>query len=312
MKGLRICATGRALPRQIVTNDALSRRVDTSDAWIASRTGIRERRFCCGDETAASLAADAARLALERAGADPGQLCACITATVTPDYASPSVSCLVQQRLGLPEELACFDLSAGCTGFIYALQAARGLLLQDARPYALVIGAEQLSRITDFTDRNTCVLFGDGAGAAVVTLDQVPYACTLGSRGDAAPLWIEGPGPAHPVIHMDGQAVFRFAVEALPRCVRTLLEQSALRGEEIDWFVPHQANARIVSAAARRLGLPLERFYQNMDRYGNTSAASIPIALDEMDRTGLLRTGQTVICAGFGAGLTWGGVLLTL
>ena len=248
MKGLRICATGRALPRQIVTNDALSRRVDTSDAWIASRTGIRERRFCCGDETAASLAADAARLALERAGADPGQLCACITATVTPDYASPSVSCLVQQRLGLPEELACFDLSAGCTGFVYALQAARGLLLQDARPYALVIGAEQLSRITDFTDRNTCVLFGDGAGAAVVTLDQVPYACTLGSRGDAAPLWIEGPGPAHPVIHMDGQAVFRFAVEALPRCVRTLLEQSALRGEEIDWFVPHQANARIVSA----------------------------------------------------------------
>ena len=311
MKGLRICATGRALPRQIVTNDALSRRVDTSDAWIASRTGIRERRFCCGDETAASLAADAARLALERAGADPGQLCACITATVTPDYASPSVSCLVQ-RLGLPEELACFDLSAGCTGFIYALQAARGLLLQDARPYALVIGAEQLSRITDFTDRNTCVLFGDGAGAAVVTLDQVPYACTLGSRGDAAPLWIEGPGPAHPVIHMDGQAVFRFAVEALPRCVRTLLEQSALRGEEIDWFVPHQANARIVSAAARRLGLPLERFYQNMDRYGNTSAASIPIALDEMARTGLLRAGQKVICAGFGAGLTWGGVLLTL
>ena len=263
MKGLRICATGRALPRQIVTNDALSRRVDTSDAWIASRTGIRERRFCCGDETAASLAADAARLALERAGADPGQLCACITATVTPDYASPSVSCLVQQRLGLPEELACFDLSAGCTGFIYALQAARGLLLQDARPYALVIGAEQLSRITDFTDRNTCVLFGDGAGAAVVTLDQVPYACTLGSRGDAAPLWIEGPGPVHPVIHMDGQAVFRFAVEALPRCVRTLLEQSALRGEEIDWFVPHQANARIVSAAARRLGLPLERFRPN-------------------------------------------------
>ena len=312
MNGLSILGTGRSLPDHIVTNDDLARRVETSNDWIVSRTGIRERRFCCGEETAASLAADAARLALERAGADPGQLCACITATVTPDYASPSVSCLVQQRLGLPEELACFDLSAGCTGFIYALQAARGLLLQDARPYALVIGAEQLSRITDFTDRNTCVLFGDGAGAAVVTLDQVPYACTLGSRGDAAPLWIEGPGPAHPVIHMDGQAVFRFAVEALPRCVRTLLEQSALRGEEIDWFVPHQANARIVSAAARRLGLPLERFYQNMDRYGNTSAASIPIALDEMDRTGLLRTGQKVICAGFGAGLTWGGVLLTL
>lgn len=312
MKGLRICATGRALPRQIVTNDALSRRVDTSDAWIASRTGIRERRFCCGEETAASLAADAARLALERAGADPGQLCACITATVTPDYASPSVSCLVQQRLGLPEELACFDLSAGCTGFIYALQAARGLLLQDARPYALVIGAEQLSRITDFTDRNTCVLFGDGAGAAVVTLDQVPYAWHPGQPGRRGPAVDRRPRPAHPVIHMDGQAVFRFAVEALPRCVRTLLEQSALRGEEIDWFVPHQANARIVSAAARRLGLPLERFYQNMDRYGNTSAASIPIALDEMDRTGLLRTGQKVICAGFGAGLTWGGVLLTL
>ena len=308
MKGLRILATGRALPVKAATNEDMSRLVDTSDEWIFSRTGIRQRYFCEA-ETNAELAAAAATQALERAGAAAEDLAACIVATVTPDYATPSTGCMVQRKLNLPENLPCFDISVGCTGFVYGLQIARGLLLQDERPYALVIGSEALSHVLDFTDRSTCVLFGDGAGAAVVALDDVPYASVLGARGNPDALSVSGPGLPH-AIHMDGQAVFRFAVEAVPKCVRTLLERSGLTLEDIDWFVPHQANARIVASAARRLGVPPEKFYQNMERYGNTSAASIPIALDEMAEQGLLKAGQKLLCVGFGAGLTWGGVLL--
>ena len=311
MRGLRIVSTGRALPEHVVTNEDMSRQVDTSDEWIVSRSGIRERRFCTGEENSAALAAAAAAQALERSGIDPGQLAACIVATVSPRFATPSNGCVVQHMLGLPEGLPCFDISVGCTGFVYGLQIARGLLLQDScHPYALVIGAEALSRIMDFTDRSTCVLFGDGAGAAVISLADGPYACTLGARGDPDTLWALGPGDTPSHIHMDGKAVFRFAVEAVPRVVRDLLEQTGLTAEDVDWIVPHQANRRIVESAARRLELPMDKFFLNLDRYGNTSAASIPMALDEMTERGLLVRGQKIICAGFGAGLTWGGVLL--
>ena len=309
MKGLKIVSTGRALPAKVGTNDDMSKLVETSDEWIATRTGIRTRHFCEG-ETQADLAEQAARRALERGKVDVGDLCACIVATVTPDHSAPTSACLLQQRLGLPEDIPCFDMNVGCTGFIYALQVARGFLLQSGRPYALVIGAESLSRITDFTDRGTCVLFGDGAGAAVVTLADSLYACTLGARGDTEAIFIEGPGPERPYIHMDGQKVFRFAVEAVPHCIRVLLEETGLRLEDIDWFVPHQANKRIIDHVAKKLKVPGEKFYQNMMRYGNTSAASIPIALDEMAEQGLLKRGQKVLCVGFGAGLTWGGALL--
>ncbi|WP_297719197.1 beta-ketoacyl-ACP synthase III [Intestinimonas sp.] len=310
MKGLKIASTGRALPARVVTNDDMSRLVETSDEWIASRTGIRARHFC-ERETQTDLAGLAAQRALERGKVDPRGLCACIVATVTPDTSAPTSACLLQQRLGLPEDIPCFDMNVGCTGFIYALQVARGLLLQSERPYALIVGAEALSRITDFTDRGTCVLFGDGAGAAVVTLAEGgPYACTLGARGDAEAIFIAGPGPQPPCIRMDGQKVFRFAVEAVPHCVHVLLEETGLALEDIDWFVPHQANKRIIDHVAKKLKAPNEKFYQNMMRYGNTSAASIPIALDEMAEQGLLRRGQKVLCVGFGAGLTWGGVLL--
>ena len=310
MKGLKIVSTGRALPAKVVTNDDMSRLVETSDEWIASRTGIRTRHFCEG-ETQADLAAGAASAALERGKVDVEDLCACIVATVTPDCSAPTSACLLQQRLGLPEDIPCFDMNVGCTGFIYALQVARGFLLQSNRPYALVIGAEALSHITDFTDRGTCVLFGDGAGAAVVTLEEDSlYACTLGARGDAEAIFIEGPGPERPYIHMDGQKVFRFAVEAVPHCIHTLLEETGLGLEDIDWFVPHQANKRIIDHVAKKLKVPNEKFYQNMMRYGNTSAASIPIALDEMAEQGLLKRGQKILCVGFGAGLTWGGALL--
>ncbi len=310
MKGLKIVSTGRALPAKVVTNDDMSRLVETSDEWIASRTGIRTRHFCEG-ETQADLAAGAASAALERGEVDVKDLCACIVATVTPDCSAPTSACLLQQRLGLPEDIPCFDMNVGCTGFIYALQVARGFLLQSRRPYALVIGAEALSHITDFTDRGTCVLFGDGAGAAVVTLEEGSlYAWTLGARGDAEAIFIEGPGPERPYIHMDGQKVFRFAVEAVPHCIHALLEETGLGLEDIDWFVPHQANKRIIDHVAKKLKVPSEKFYQNMMRYGNTSAASIPIALDEMAEQGLLKRGQKILCVGFGAGLTWGGVLL--
>lgn len=310
MKGLKIVSTGRALPAKVVTNDDMSRLVETSDEWIASRTGIRTRHFCEG-ETQADLAAGAASAALERGEVDVKDLCACIVATVTPDCSAPTSACLLQQRLGLPEDIPCFDMNVGCTGFIYALQVARGFLLQSNRPYALVIGAEALSHITDFTDRGTCVLFGDGAGAAVVTLEEDSlYACTLGARGDAEAIFIEGPGPERPYIHMDGQKVFRFAVEAVPHCIHALLGETGLGLEDIDWFVPHQANKRIIDHVAKKLKVPNEKFYQNMMRYGNTSAASIPIALDEMAEQGLLKRGQKILCVGFGAGLTWGGALL--
>ena len=311
MRGLKIVSTGRCLPSRVVTNAELSQLVDTSDEWIRTRTGIEARQFCAQGETQVGLAAQAARAALERGGVDPRDLCACIVATVTPDCSAPTSACLLQQQLDLPEDIPCFDMNVGCTGFLYALQVARGFLLQSGRPYALVVGAEALSRITDLTDRGTCVLFGDGAGAVVVTLEEGSlYACTLGARGDTEAIFIQGPGPERPYIRMDGQRVFRFAVDAVPRCIHVLLEETGLSLEDIDWFVPHQANKRIIDHVAKKLRVPGGRFYQDMMHYGNTSAASIPIALDEMVEQGLLERGQRVVLVGFGAGLTWGGALL--
>lgn len=308
MKGLRFVSTGRCLPRKCMTNDDLSAIVDTSDEWIVSRTGISQRYFSDG-ESAVELCVGAARQALERSGIATTDLCACVVATCTPDHAAPSNACLVQAALGLPEDIPCFDLNAGCTGFLYGLETVRGLLALREKRYVLLVGCEQLSRVLDMSDRSTCVLFGDGAGAVVLEADDRLWHATLGSRGDADILWVNGPGAETAAIHMDGSAVYRFAVETIPHCAHLLLETSGLGLEEIDWIIPHQANRRIVETAAKRLGLPLERFYQNMERYGNTSAASIPIALDEMAQDGVLQRGQRVMCIGFGAGLTWGGVL---
>lgn len=309
MRGLRFVSIARYVPEKVVTNDDLSRIVDTNDEWIRTRTGIGERHFSEG-ETAVDLCVGAARLALERAGIAPEELAGCIVATCTPDHASPSNACLVQAALGLPENIPCYDISAGCTGFLYGLETVRGMLaLEEKKKYALLIGCDQLSRVIDMTDRSTCVLFGDGAGAAVLTLEDRLWHADLGSRGNAEVLWINGPGPETSYIHMDGPNVYRFAVEALPSCARTLLDKSGLTLDDIDWIVPHQANCRIIETAAKRLHAPLEKFYQNMERYGNTSAASVPIALDEMVEQGLLKRGQKVLAVAFGAGLTWGGAL---
>ncbi|MCD7948027.1 MAG: beta-ketoacyl-ACP synthase 3 [Oscillospiraceae bacterium] len=303
MNGLHIVSTGRALPAHSVTNDELSRHMDTSDEWISSRTGIRSRYFCDG-EHGHTLAAAAAREAMGRAGVGADEIGACIVATFSPDYTVPANACLVQAELGLPEDAPAFDMNAGCTGFLYALHTMRGLLMQSKRKYGLVIGAEVISKYLTYDDRSTAVLFGDGAGAVLVTLGEYLWDCQLGVRGNREILW------ADEHIHMDGSAVFRFASEMVPVCVSEILARNSLTLADLRWIVPHQANRRIIEHAAKRLGAPIDLFYQNMDHYGNTSAASVPLALDELASGGLLQPGDQFVCVAFGTGLTWGSALL--
>lgn len=311
MRGLRIVATGRYLPENIVTNEDMCNIIDSSDTWITTRTGVKTRRHIkVGEENTSDLAFHAARAALDKAGISPGQLCGCVACSVSPDAIAPTIASYMQNRLGLTDDIPCFDMNAGCSGFVYGMQVCRGLLLQDpARPYALLIGAEALSQVTDFTDRSTCILFGDGAGAAVLTLGDNLYESVQGARGETT-ITIGGDRDVRPVIHMDGQAVFRFAVESFLRASDTLLTRAGLTLDDIRWFIPHQANRRIVETAAKRLGQPLEKFFLNIDRYGNTSAASIPIAIDELQEQGLLDRGDKILCVAFGSGLTWGGTLM--
>lgn len=314
MTGLQLIATGGALPARAVPNAEFSTRyhLDTSDEWITTRTGIHQRYFCAEGESALTLATAAAAQALERSGIDPAQLGCVVVGTVSGETVTPSLACLVQAALDLPQDIPVLDINAACTGFLYAAQTARGLLFDTPeRPYALVIGCEQLSRLIDFTDRSTCVLFGDGAGAGVFQLtDTALYAAMLGARGDSA-ITVGGPGPEPSYIQMDGKAVFRFAVDALPKCMTGVLQKAGKTLADVDWVVCHQANERIIDHCVKKLAAPPEKFYKNMARYGNTSAASIPIALNEMAEQGLLKPGQTVLCVGFGGGLTWAGTLFT-
>ncbi len=312
MKGLRLLATGGALPGRVVTNEDLRRQVDTSDEWITTRTGIRQRYYCTENEDAATLAITAARQAMARSGRTAKDIACCIVATLSAPTATPSIACRVQAALDLPEDRPAFDVNAACSGFIYAAATAHGLLTTLGGQYALVIGCEALSRMMDPTDRTTCVLFGDGAGAAVFELaENVPFAITLGARGSEA---IRAGGPAAGATAptpMDCKAVFRFAVETMPRCLQTVLDRSQKTLSDLDWVVCHQANSRIIDHCVKHLHAEPSKFYKNMDRHGNTSAASIPIALHEMAKNDLLRPGQTLACIGFGGGLTWGGMLLT-
>ena len=315
MNAIKLLGTGRHVPSRCLTNDDLSRMVDTSDQWIRERTGIVTRYLCGEGEGNTSSALAAAKTAMERAGVGPEDIGVCVAATFTADHATPSLACELHQLLGFAETTPAFDVNAACTGFLHALETARCLLAAGRlrAPCALVVGSEALSRITDFTDRSTCVLFGDGAAAAVIRLtDDAPYACVLGARGDAQILRSGGAGAADRFIHMDGPAVFRFAVDAVPRCIGAVLAQAGMTLEEVDHVICHQANSRIIDYVVRKLKAPPEKFYKNMDRYGNTSAASIPIALDELLEKGLAREGQIALCVGFGAGLTWGGALLKL
>jgi 3-oxoacyl-[acyl-carrier-protein] synthase-3 len=298
--------------------------VDTSDEWIRTRTGIRERRLVAGEETTASMAIQAAREALERARLNPAQLDLIVVATATPDHLFPATACLVQDALGAARAAA-FDLSAGCSGFIYALSVTAHLLAAGAYGTALVIGAETLSTITDWTDRSTCVLFGDGAGAVVLEAGEDEggvLATVLGADGSGRDvLCLPAGGSRSPAshrtvaeglhfIHMKGREVFRFAVRVLPTATCDVLEKAGLSLDDLNLLVPHQANRRIIEAATRKLGLPSEIVYSNLERYGNTSSASIPIALSEAVEEGRIQPGDLVVCVGFGAGLTWGAVAI--
>ena len=308
MSGLRLLGTGRALPSRPVTNDDMSAIVETSDEWIASRTGIRQRYFCAEGETAEALAIAAARQALARSGVDAQDVGCVVCATSSGTYAMPSMACQVHHALGLAQNIPVMDVGAACAGFLYAVETARCLMLGGAGRYALVVGSEQMSRVLDMTDRATCVLFGDGAGAALFALDEAAeYASVFGTTGDMA---IRCGGVSRTHMTMDGQAVFRFAVATIPRCVNGLLEKTGLTMEQLDWVVCHQANERILDASARRLGCGPEKLFKNLDRYANTSAASIPIALDEMREQGLLPAGRRMALVGFGGGLTWAGLLM--
>jgi len=311
---------GKYVPQHVLTNDSLAQVVDTSDEWIRTRTGIYERHVVEDDETTASMAIQAARQALDVAGLRPTQLDLIIVATVTSDYLFPATACLVQDALGA-SRAAAFDLSAGCSGFVYGLSIAAHLLSGGVYRTALVIGAETLSRITDWSDRDTCVLFGDGAGAVALQAGENEggvLATVLGADGSGGDLLqVPAGGSRMPASHrtvaeklhfirMKGREVFRFAVRVVPAATRDVLEKARLSLDDLDLLVPHQANQRIIEAAARALGVPLEGVYSNLERYGNTSAASIPIALSEAAEEGCIQPGDLVVCVGFGAGLTWG------
>ena len=317
----RITGTGGHLPEQIVTNADLERMVDTTDQWIFERTGIRQRHVVAGGETTCDLAEQAARRALAMAGIDDlQQVDLIIVATTTPDLIFPSTATLLQERLGVVNGCAAFDIQAVCTGFVYALSVADKFIRSGSHQCALVVGAETLSRILDWNDRNTCVLFGDGAGAVVLQaseeagilsthlhadgryreLLQVPEGVSL--RRDDAFL----PGK----IEMQGNEVFRMAVNTLGRIVDETLEANGLQRDAVDWLGPHQANIRIITATAKKLRLPMERVVTTVAEHGNTSAASVPLALDVAVRDGRIQRGDTLLLEAFGSGFTWGSALV--
>ena len=320
-----IRAVGAYVPPRRVTNDDVAKTVDTSDEWIRSHTGIGARHLAEDGVATSDLAVGAVKDLLKRHGLRAEDIGAIVLATATQDFLGfPATACIIQDKLGL-KTIPAFDVSAGCTGFIYALEIAHGLVAMGTVRSVVVIGAEKLSAVTDWNDRNTCVLFGDGAGCVLVEageardgdiIDSVLHAEGSGAQflciprgGTQAPLDPSLP-PQGQKLHMDGRAVYNFAVRVLGEVVDELLSRNQMTIEDVDWIVPHQANSRIISAAAKRLKIDQSKFFMNIEDYANTSAASIPIALREMEEQGLLQSGQVVMTIGFGAGLTYGGNLI--
>jgi 3-oxoacyl-[acyl-carrier-protein] synthase-3 len=314
-----IIGTGSALPENIITNDYLSTVVETSDEWINERTGIRARRIA-KEENTSTLAALAAENAIENATIDASEIDLIIVATLTPDSNMPSTACMVQKEIKA-ENAFCFDVSAACTGFVYALSSAYAYIAAGMCKTALVIGAETISRTIDWTDRGTCVLFGDGAGAVVIKEDAKGKMTFVqgsdGTKGDALVckgrslknLLIDNQDEI-PYIYMDGQEVFKFAVKKVPECVEQVLIKANTDINDVKYFCLHQANKRIISSVAKRLKQPEDKFPINLDKYGNTSAASIPILLDELYKSNTLKFGEKIVISGFGGGLTWGAALI--
>lgn len=322
-RSIKLAGWAKNLPARIVSNEELSLTVDTSDEWIRSRTGISARRIAGDDESASSLGSPAARQALDLAGIAPSDVDLIICATATPDRIFPSTASLIQAQIGA-SKAAAFDLGAACTGFIYAFVTACQFIRSGAYSTVLVVGSEVYSRILDWGDRSTCVLFGDGAGAVVLQATEESddvLGFLLGSDGTGADLLYvpcatgpvaDRPENGQPALKMSGGEVFKFAVNVLCDTVRSITDSAGVSIDDVDMIISHQANERILKNAARTLGLPGDRFYQNLDRYGNTSAASIPMALTEAIEEQKLREGDRVVLVGFGGGLTWGGIFLQL
>lgn len=316
----RIVGTGSFLPERIVTNAELEKTVDTSDAWIRERTGIRQRHIAAEGEFTLDLAEQASLRAIDAAGIPHSDIDLIIVATTTADQVFPSTACLLQSRLGI-HGCPAFDIQAVCTGFVYALSVADQFMRTGAAKTALVVGAETFSRIIDWTDRNTCVLFGDGAGAVVLRQDSSPgiLSTHLHADGDFASLLQVPKGVSNHLaavqggcafVEMAGSEVFRMAVKTLGRIVDETLEANDMAKADIDWLVPHQANHRIIAATAKKLGMPMEKVVQTVAEHGNTSAASIPLALDVAVRDGRIKSGENILMEGFGGGFTWGSALV--
>ncbi|MEO8508530.1 MAG: beta-ketoacyl-ACP synthase III [Betaproteobacteria bacterium] len=317
MQASRIAGTGRYLPAAVLTNDELSKRVATSDEWIRTRTGIRQRHIAAPDEQTSDLALQASREAIAAAGMTPADIDVIIVATATPDMIFPSTACILQDKLGIHGGAA-FDIAAVCSGFVYGLAMADKLVRSGAARNALVVGAEIYSRILDWNDRGTCVLFGDGAGAVVVVPAAEPGILTSHLHADGSHRGIlcvpgqvqDGRITGTPFLHMDGTAVFKFAVKVLADVAHEALAAVNMSPEDVDWVIPHQANIRIMDATMKKLHLPHERLIVTVDQHGNTSAASIPMALDIAVRDGRIKAGDHVMLLGVGGGFTWGSVLL--
>ena len=311
----RIIGTGSAVPEQIVTNEDLSKIVETSDEWISSRSGMVAK-----EENTTSLAILAGKRALENAGVTAEEIEVIIVATCTPDYFFPNTACQVQEAIGAKHAVA-FDLSAACSGFLFALSTAQAYIKGGIYQKALIVGAETMSKMIDWSDRSTCVLFGDGAGAAVVSAEETGVLelvqksngagkGVLSCKARETRNLLNHESETKEYLYMEGQPVFKFAVKTVPECVEEVLKKAEVKKEEIRYYILHQANSRIIQSVAKRLKEPEEKFPMNLSLYGNTSAASIPILLDEMNRNGMLNRGDKLVLSGFGAGLTWGAVLL--
>lgn len=309
-QSIQITALGSYSPVRVVTNDELSHRVDTSDEWIRSHTGIGQRHLAAANETTSDLACKAVENMLALYGRSADQIDGIVVATATPDYPGfPSTACLLAQRLGITGPA--LDISAGCTGFIYALEVGRAMIVSGAMKNALVVGSETLSSVVDWDDRNTCVLFGDGSGCVLLeSKEETEGILDTYLKAEAAGAEALVIDQKSRTIKMDGRSVYSFAVRSIRHTIETLLQRNNLTIADIAWIVPHQANQRIIAACAKRLDIDIQKFYLNIEQYANTSAASIPLALAEMWEKGLLKDGQKLLLVGFGAGLTYGGTLL--
>ena len=315
----RIVGTGSYLPPRVVTNEELSKKLDTSDAWIQERTGIRQRHIAEPAQASSDLALEASRRALDAAGVKAADIDLIVVATSTPDFIFPSTACLLQAKLGV-KGCAAFDVQAVCSGFVYALAVADSMIKNQAARKALIVGAEVFSRILDWNDRGTAVLFGDGAGAVVLAAGAQPgvHASVLHADGSQVGI-LSVPGNVcggkiigSPFLQMQGKEVFKFAVKVLDESAREVAAAAGMRLEDVDWLIPHQANVRILEATAKRIGLPRERLVVTVDHHANTSAASVPLALDEYVRAGKIKAGHRVLLQGVGGGFTWAASLVTM